>query len=123
MTPVTQKQLDVWQSYKGKDDFITWGFEFYKQMVKLEEIAASLEEIRKHFSIEALKMEVKSEETNISLDTPLVTVQDFYKLKAQEAAKLCRQIADDSCINQFWDRITEAAVATAEEVHQKQQQQ
>ena len=116
MNHYSEKQMSVWTSHNSQDDFIYWGLQFYNNMVELERISASLEEIKKHFSLEAVKMEAKAESNNIDPRTPLVTVQDFFKMKAQEAAKACQQIADNSNIDQFWQKMTDATISTAKEL-------
>lgn len=112
MNHYSEQQMSTWTAYNSQD-FIYWGLQFYNKMVELEGIAASLEEIRKHFSIEAVKLEAKAESNNIDPKVPLVTVQDFFKLKAKEAAIACQQIADNSCIDQFLQKMEEV-ISTAD---------
>lgn len=119
MNHYTQQQLAQWAAHPSQDDFIFWGLQFYNNMVELERIAASMEQIRKHFSIEAVKMEAKAERKYVSPKTALVTVQDFYKLKAEEIARSLLALVESSSIDQFWQRLQEATVASYGDLNKK----
>jgi hypothetical protein len=119
MKHYSQQQLASWSAHPDKDDFIYWGKQFYDCMIELERIAAIMRQVRQGFSIEAVKMEVKAEGQHISQKTALVTIQDFYKLKAAEIADTLTSLADNSGIDDFWQRMQEATGASYGDLNKK----